>query len=110
MCKSFSELMQGEFEISTMGELKCFLGLQIKQQKDGILIHQEKYAKDLLKIFNMDKAKSISTPMHPSQVLEADEDGDKVSNKLYWGMIGSLLYLTANRPDIQLSVGICARF
>ena len=48
--------------------------------------------------------------MHPSQVLEADEDGDKVSDKLYWGMIGSLLYLTASRPGIQLSVGVCARF
>ena len=66
LCKNLSELMQGEFEMSMMGELKFFLGLQIKQQKDGILIHQEKYAKDLLKRFNMDKAKSISTPMHPS--------------------------------------------
>ena len=48
----------------------------------------------------MDKAKSTSTPMHPSQVLEVDEEGDKVSNKLYQGMIGYLLYLTASRPDI----------
>ena len=58
----------------------------------------------------MDKAKSISTPMHPSQVLEANEDGEKVSNKHYRGTISSLLYLTASRPDLQLSVGICARF
>ena len=85
--------------MSRMGELKYFLGLQIKQQKDGILIHQEKYAKDLLKRFDMDKAKSINTLMHP-QVLEADEDGEKVFNKLYKGMIGSLLYLTANRPEL----------
>ena len=110
LCKSFFELMQGEFEMSIIGELKYFLGLQITQQKDGILIHQKKYAKDLLKKFNMDKAKSISTPMHPSQVLEADEDGEKVFNKLYKGMIGSLLYLTASRPNLQLSVGIYARF
>ena len=93
-----------------MGELKYFLGLQLKQQKDGILIDQEKCAKDLLKRFDMDKAKSISTPMHPFQVLEANKDGDKVSDKLYQGMISSLLYLTVSRPDIQLSVGICARF
>ena len=91
--QEFSKLMQGEFA-----------------KKDGILIHQEKYAKDLLKRFDMDKAKSISTLMHHSQVLEADDDGDKVSDKLYRGMISSLLYLTASRPDIQLSVGICARF
>ena len=93
-----------------MGELKFFLRLQIKQQKDGILIHQEKYAKDLLRKFDMDKVKSINTPIRPSQVLEVDEDGGKVSEMLYRGMIGSLLYLTANRPDLQLSVGICARF
>ena len=58
----------------------------------------------------MDKAKSISTPKHPSQVLEADEDGEKVSDKLYRGIIGSLHYLTANRPDLQLRVEICAIF
>ena len=58
----------------------------------------------------MDKVKSISTPMHPSQVLEADEDGEIFFDKLYRDMIGSLLYLTASRPDLQLSVGICARF
>ena len=108
--KSFSELMQGEFEMSMMGEPKYFLGLQIKQQKDEILIHQEKYAKNILKRFDMDNAKSISTPMHPSQVLEADKDRDKVSDQLYQGMIGSLLYLTTNRSDIQLSVGICDKF
>ena len=58
----------------------------------------------------MDKAKSISTPMHPSQVLEVDEDWEKVSNKLYRDMVGSLFYLIAIRSDLQLSVGICARF
>ena len=80
--KNFSKLMQGEFEMSMIGELKYFLGLQIKQLKNRILIHQDKYAKDLLKRFDMNKAKSISTPMHHSQVLEANEDGDKVSDKL----------------------------
>ena len=93
-----------------MGELKYFLGLQIKQQNDGILINQEKYAKDLLKKFDMDKGKSINTPIHPSQVLEADEDGKKVAGKLYRGIIGSLLYLIASRLNLQLSVGIYARF
>ena len=110
LCKSFSKLMQGEFEMSIMGKLKFFLGLQIKLQKNGILIHQEKHAKDLLKRFDMDNTKSISTHMHPSQVLEVDEDGDKVFDKLYRGMISSLLYLTASKPNIQLSVDICATF
>ena len=100
MCKNFSEHMQGEFEMSMMGELIFFLGFQIKQQKDGIMIHQENHAKDLLKKFVIDKAKSISTPIHPSQVLEVDEDGEKVSKTLYRGMISSVLYLTASRPDL----------
>ena len=93
-----------------MREFKHFLGLQIKQQKDGILIYQETFAKDLHRRFDIDKAKSISTPMHPSQVLEVDKEGDKVSDELYRDMIGSLLYLTTSRSDIQLSVGICANF
>ena len=93
-----------------MGELKFFLGLQIKQQKNEILTHKKKCAKDLLKRFNMDKSKSISTPMHHFQILEADDEGEKVSKKLYRGMIGSLLYLIASRPNIQLSMGICTRF
>ena len=96
--------------MSMIWELKYFLGLQIKQQKDGILTYQEKYATDLLKKFDMDKAKSISTPMHPSQVLEADEDGEKFSYKLYESIIRSLLYLTTCRPDLQLSIGNYARF
>ena len=58
----------------------------------------------------MDKAKSISTPMHPFQVLETDENREKVSDKLYRGIIVSLLYLIASRPDLQLKVGICAKF
>ena len=61
-------------------------------------------------MFDMDKAKSINNPMYPSQVLEADEYGEKVFDKLYSGMIGSLLYLTTRRPNLQLNVGICARF
>ena len=58
----------------------------------------------------MDKAKSISTPVHLSQILEANKNGEKVSDKLYKGIIGSLLYLTVSRQDLQLSVGIYARF
>ena len=58
----------------------------------------------------MDKAKCINTPMHTSQVLQANKDGETVSKTRYRGMIGSLLYLTTSRLDLQLSMGICARF
>ena len=65
MCKEFAKTMQDKFEISMMGELNFFLGLQINQTKDGIFINQSKYVKDLLKQFEMDNAKAIGTPMSP---------------------------------------------
>ncbi|KAK2354920.1 putative mitochondrial protein [Trifolium repens] len=110
LCKSFSKLMQDEFEMSMMGELKFFLGIQINQGKDGTYIHQSKYTKELLKKFNLEDCKIMSTPMHPSSSLSKEEIGSKVDQKLYRGMIGSLLYLTASRPDILYSVCLCARF
>ena len=110
MCKEFSKCMQGEFEMSMMGELNFFLGLQIKQSSEGTFINQAKYTKELLNRFGMREAKPLSTPMGTSIKLDKDENGKKVDEKLYRGMIGSLLYLTASRPDIMFSVCICARF
>ena len=110
MCEEFSKCMQGEFEMSMMGELTYFLGLQIKQTKDGIFVNQAKYTRDLLKRFNMSDAKPLGTPMSPATKLDKDESGKSVDQKLYRGMIGSLLYLTASRPDIMFSVCLCARY
>ena len=111
LCKDFSKLMQGEFEMSMMGELKFFLGLQVKQTKDGIFIHQQKYTKELLKKFKMENSKPMKTPMHSFGAgLGKDELGKPVDNTVYRGMIGSLLYLTASRPDIMYTVCLCARF
>jgi hypothetical protein len=94
----FAEDMSKEFEMSMMGELQFFLGLQIKQAKEGTFVHQAKYTKDILKKFKMDDSKPLSTPMPTT--LDADEDGEPVDQKEYRSMIGSLLYLTATRPDI----------
>ncbi|EOX94103.1 Integrase, catalytic region, Zinc finger, CCHC-type, Peptidase aspartic, catalytic-like protein [Theobroma cacao] len=94
LCKNFAKGMQGEFEMSMMGELKCFLGLQIKQSEEGIFINQERYTHDMLKKFDVLKLKSISTPMSPSTKLDLDEKGKDVDQKLYRGMVGSFLYLT----------------
>ena len=110
LCKEFSELMSKEFQMSLMGELTFFLGLQIKQTPDGILVHQSKYTKELLKKFNMDSSKHPTTPMASNIKLDQDLDGKLVDEKLYRGMIGSLLYLTSSRPDIMFSVCLCARF
>jgi hypothetical protein len=93
-----------------MGELKYFLGFQIKQLEDGTFIRQTKYALDLLKKFGMDKAKPIKTPMGTNIHLNLDMGGKSVDQKVYRSMIDSLLYLCASRPDIMLSVCMCARF
>jgi len=86
------------------------LGLQIKQTSNGTMIHQHKYILELLKRFGMDSSKPMTTPISPSTKLVAEDGSESVSEKMYRGIIGSLLYLTASRPDIVFSVGLCARF
>ncbi|XP_070026305.1 secreted RxLR effector protein 161-like [Nicotiana sylvestris] len=102
--------MGSEFEMSMMGELNFFLGLQIKQNSNGTMIYQQKYAKKLIKKFKMEEPKEIDTPIATTTKLDIDEPGSSVDQKLYRGMIGSLLYLTASRPNIIFSVRLCARF
>nr|CAN81432.1 hypothetical protein VITISV_010697 [Vitis vinifera] len=93
----------GEFEMSMMGELNFFIELQIKQLKEGTFINQAKYIRDLLKRFNMEEAKTMKNPMSSSIKLNKDEKGKSVNSTMYRGIIGSLLYLTASRPDIMYS-------
>jgi hypothetical protein len=96
--------------MSMMGELTFFLGIQVKQMKQDIFVHQAKYIKDLMKKFNMTELKQVSTPMSFATSLGPDEDGESVDQREYRSMIGSLLYLTVTRPDIQFTVGLCAHF
>ncbi|XP_020109952.1 uncharacterized protein LOC109725256 [Ananas comosus] len=107
----FAKLMTSEFEMSMMGELSYFLGLQVKQSKEGIHLSQTKYAKKLVKKFDLDRVKNFGTPMGTSNKgLGLNVEEQSVDEKQYRSMIGSLLYLTASRPDIAFSVGICARY
>ncbi|GJZ26433.1 retrovirus-related pol polyprotein from transposon TNT 1-94 [Tanacetum coccineum] len=110
LCDDFSKIMHDEFEMSMMGELNFFLGLQIKQFEDGIFFNQSKYVKEMLKKFGLENAKPIKTPMSSETKLTRDEEGEPIDDTKYRGMIGSLLYLTASRPDIMFSVCLCARF
>jgi hypothetical protein len=96
--------------MSMMGELQFFLGLQIKQSKEGIFVHQAKYTKDIVQKFKMEDSKAMTTLMSTNTALDVDEEGEHVDQKEYRSMIGLLLYLTATRSDIQLSVCLCARF
>jgi hypothetical protein len=83
--------MSKEFEMSMMGELQFFLGLQIKQAKEGTFVHQANYTKDIFKKFKMDDSKPLLTPMSTTTALDADEDREPVDQKEYQSMIGSLL-------------------
>ena len=96
--------------MSMVGKLNYFLGLQVKQRKDGIFISQEKYAKNLIKRFGLDSKKHTSTPMRSLAKLSRDAAGVEVDPTLYRSMISSLFYLIASRPDIAFSVEVCARF
>ena len=96
--------------MSMMGELKFFLGLQIKQCKDEIFINQTKYARDILKKFGMDGVKSSKTPMSTITKLNKDENGKPVDEKRFRGMIRYFLYLTTSRPDIMFATCLYAHF
>jgi hypothetical protein len=102
--------MENEFQMSMMGELTFFLGIHVKQMKQGTFMHQAKYTKDLIKKFNMAELKPVSTPMSTTTSLGLDEDGEMVDQREYMSMIGSLLYLMATRSDIQFIVCLCAHF
>jgi len=110
MCKQFVAVMQGEFEMSMMGELNYFLGLQIKQLNHETFLSQTKYCKELLKKFNMERCKESVTPMTTNCYLDSDDKGASVDQTKFKGLTGSLLYLTVSRPDIMFSVCLCARF
>ncbi|CAM9000216.1 unnamed protein product [Rhodiola kirilowii] len=106
----FIEQMQKEFKMSMVGEMNYFLGLQVTQKEDGIFISQSKYAKNLIKKFDLEKASHKRTPAATYIKITKDEVGPKVDQTLYRSMIGSLLYLIASRPDIAYAVRVCARY
>jgi hypothetical protein len=103
-------VMMQKFEMSTMGELTYILGFQVKQLKEGTFLSQTKYTQDILKKFRMKDTKPAKTPMGTDGHLDLNAGGKFVDQKVYQSMIGSLLYLCASRPDIMLSICICARF
>ena len=107
LCEHFAKEMQSEFEMNMMRELTFFLGLQVKQCKDEIFINQSKHIKDMLKKFGFEDVREIDTPMSLVTKLDKNEKKNDVNQKLYRGMIGSLLYLTASRPDIMFCMLMC---
>ncbi|CAM8895551.1 unnamed protein product [Rhodiola kirilowii] len=106
----FVEQIEKEFKMSMVVEMNNFLGLLVIQKDDGIFISQSKYAKNLIKQFDLKKASHKRTPAATHLKITKDDAGTKVDQTMYRSMIGSLLYLTASRPDTAYAVGVCARY
>ncbi|GJS50566.1 putative ribonuclease H-like domain-containing protein [Tanacetum coccineum] len=103
-------LMKSRFQMSSIGEFTFFLRLQVKQKEDGIFISQDKYAAEILKKFDFVSVKTASTLIETHKPLVKDEEANDVDVHLYRSIIGSLMYLTASRPDIMFAVCACSRF
>ncbi|GKD33503.1 putative ribonuclease H-like domain-containing protein, partial [Tanacetum coccineum] len=110
LCIEFETLMHKKFQMSSVGELTFFLGLQVTQKDDGIFISQGKHVDEILKKFGFSTVKTASTPMETSKPLLKDTEAGDVDVYLYRSVIGSLMYLTASRPDIMFDVCAYSRF
>ncbi|GKB56531.1 retrovirus-related pol polyprotein from transposon TNT 1-94 [Tanacetum coccineum] len=98
------------FKMSMMGKISFFLGLQISQSPRGIFINQSKYALESLKKYGMESSDPVDTPMVEKSKLDEDTQGKAVDPTHYRGMVGTLMYLTASRPDLTFVVCMCARY
>nr|GEW65153.1 putative ribonuclease H-like domain-containing protein [Tanacetum cinerariifolium] len=101
LCRSFEKLMKDKFQMSSIGELTFFLGLQVKQKNDGIFISQDKYVAEILRNFRLTKGKSAITPIDTENPLLKDPNGEDVDVHTYKSMIGSLMYSASSRRDIM---------
>nr|GEX66580.1 hypothetical protein [Tanacetum cinerariifolium] len=109
LSKRFEKLMHNKFEMSMMGELKFFLGIQIHQSPRGIFINQAKYAQEILIKHGMTSCDSVGTPM-ATKHLDADLSGAPIDQTKYRSMVRALMYLTAIRPNIMHATCYCARY
>ncbi|GJT40254.1 retrovirus-related pol polyprotein from transposon TNT 1-94 [Tanacetum coccineum] len=109
-CDIFSNEMSSKFQMSMMGQMSFFLGLQVSQNPGGIFINQSKFALEILKKFGMDSCDPVDTPMVDRLKLDEDPLGIPVDQTRFRSMVGSLMYLTASRPDLVFAVCMCARY
>ncbi|GJX99056.1 retrovirus-related pol polyprotein from transposon TNT 1-94 [Tanacetum coccineum] len=110
MCDEFANQMTNKFKMSMMGQMSFFLGLQISQSPRGIFINQSKYASEILKKYGLNSTSFVDTPMIENKKLDEDLQGKPIDATLYRGMIRSLMYLTASRPDLNYTVCLCATY
>lgn len=110
MFEEFKSSMKEEFDMSDLGCMKYFLGVEVVQSSAGIFISQKKYANEVLERFGMEQSNSVKNPIVPGNRLSIDEGGTRINSTVYKQMVGSLMYLTATRPDLMYVVSLIARF
>jgi len=110
MFEEFKKSMKTEFDMTDLGRMKYFLGIEVLQKADGIFITQRKYAQEILERFNMAQCNSVHNPVVPGFKLTKDEEGVAADSTVYKQIVGSLMYLTATRPDLMFSVSLISRY
>ncbi|KAH9715909.1 hypothetical protein KPL71_021251 [Citrus sinensis] len=106
----FKEEMKDVFEITDLGRMTFFLGMQVHQKENEIFLCQQKYAKEVLKKFNMVECKPTATPMNQNEKFCKEDGAEKMDERLYRSLIGCIMYLTATRPDIMHAVSLLSRY
>nr|GEX18066.1 hypothetical protein [Tanacetum cinerariifolium] len=109
-CDTFSNEISSKFQMSMMGQMSFFLRLQVSQNPRGIFINQSKFALEILKKFGMESCDPVDTPIVDRLKLDEDPLGIPVNKTRFCSMVGSLMYLTASRPDLVFAVCMCARY
>ncbi|GJX45361.1 retrovirus-related pol polyprotein from transposon TNT 1-94 [Tanacetum coccineum] len=110
LCDLFAKIMCSKFKMSMISKISFFLGLQMFLNPKGNFINLSKYALESLKKYGFDSCNLVDTPMVEKSKLDKDKEGKTVNPSHYHGMIGTLLYLTASRPDLQFAICMCARY
>ena len=110
MFAKFKKSMILEFDMTNLGKMRYFLGIEVMQKSDGIFISQKKYTQEVLERFSMDKCNPVHNPMvHGFKVMK-NGDGVRIDSTFYKKIVGSLMYLTATRPDVMFVVSLISRF
>lgn len=110
MIQEFKESMKGRFDITDLGKMRYFLGVEILQREEGIYMCQRKFTREILERFEMDLSNGVSNPIVPGTKVSKKGGGAVLDVTLYKQMIGSLMYLTVTRPDLTFAVGLASRF